>query len=518
MSVRNEPAGTTRSQPLPRGPIHLATPTAVAVVTVVAVAALVTTIMFGFLGQGSSPVPLSSTTPGPTATVAPTASLEPTLMPEPTSPPPTRATPVITPTPAPTPVASSSWVGIEWSDSFVPFPRRTASGHVIGDELVDTMIRDVVWWGGRYVAAGTIDRSIFGCGLIEGGCVDEPRAPAFFISEDARHWTVTQELPMTAEDPAHDPQALLAFDSRLFALSGDAVWSSSDGTAWTQIDSPTWQGLWQVTPQAFPRLIAAASGPSAIIAIGAEQVSGASVVARSTDGQAWTGVSLPNMPEVVVRDVVAHRDGFVIVGRAGQPDRMGSGGGDSEHPTMPGIAPGVGAPAAWVSLDGVTWTAASVEGTSVLGGGIEQVLAGTDGLFAVGISTPAPDSWESLALAHWWSSDGMTWHQGGAMELDLPADPALASDGTNMIVLGADPGRPDELAGWVSLNGRSWAPLAMTGSPDVRVHQWFPEPMNEPLHRVDAVWVVPDGVIVNGRNYYSGTDDDIFWFGTAIER
>jgi hypothetical protein len=196
---------------------------------------------------------------------------------------------------------------------------------------------------------------------------------------------------------------------------------------------------------------------------------------------------------------------------------MSSGGGDSEHPIMPVLAPGVGAPAAWVSPDGVTWTAASVEGTSVVGGGIEGVLAGADGFFAVGIATPTQSAEVGFAFTHWSSMDGMTWQQGTAVGLELPADPAVASDGTTMIVLGSDPALPDELAGWVSGNGRSWTRLAFTGSPDVSVRQWFPE-MNALLHRADVIWVVPDGVVVNGRNYYSGTDDDIFWFGTAVGR
>ena len=62
--------------------------------------------------------------------------------------------------------------------------------------------------------------------------------------------------------------------------------------------------------------------------------------------------------------------------------------------------------------------------------------------------------------------------------------------------LASDPAQwPGISEGWVSTDGATWTPMSQSRVVD---------------DMVEAMWVVPDGVI------YAGVQS--FWFGTAIER
>lgn len=445
-----------------------------AAVVVVAIAAF-GWVFFRAPIVGPNPTP----TPGPSPSApAPSVSPSPSVGPSPSE------SPSPSPSESPTSTASAAPAGptgLVWSDPVVPFPYQP---YVPSWPGTMTSIDDLMPWDGGYVGVGSISHG-FQC-----------EEAAFFRSSDGVHWAVTDRFSSGDQFiSVMCPDFVVPASGGLLALGQRRIWSSVDGSSWTEIDSPTWRALWTSD---LVELRAVAAGPAGVVAIGSDRDSGAAIVAHSTDGRVWERVTLPTQEQAIVRDVVSYPGGFVIGGRDGRPDGEAS-------PQHPAIVPGIGRPAAWVSSDGVTWAAASVDGTAVQGGLVDQILVGADGLFAIGIDAPA-DDYTGAPITGWASSDGTDWRPIGTLGEDMPPMALFASDGSRIVALGLRPmGADMEPTAWVSIDGTDWSALAVSGSgpsADVR-NVVLGEPRNDNPPDT-ALWVVRDGVIALGAGSADG--------------
>ena len=461
-----------------------------AAVLVVAVALTVVVPLLGaaltpspspLLSPPASVAPAPSTSPGPNPSPTPSASPAPSASPPPSVTP----APSITPGPSLGPVAA--WTGLSWSSDSAALPPE------------DSDIGVVVAWGGRYVGIGQHDTG-------------DAYAPAFFTSPDGLHWTLVQEVAgcgvvaTEAPDPCGGRlDRLVPVADALLAVTDQAgpscttdtepcgvptVWRTVDGTHWTQVHSPTWDAAWA----SGGRLLSIAAGAPGILAVGAD-ADDAPIALFTADARTWTAVSSPAFDRAVFRDVTASLDGFVIVGRSGDPDGWASG-----EPSAPW---GVGAPAAWLSADGLTWTAADVDGRSFAGAELSDVGAGADGLFALGTT---PDSVAGMApKAGWASADGRTWRMIGD-GYERPFGWRLASDGTHLVTMASGTTETGAWAVgyWASTDGETWTQLTST------------RPVEPPPSDVDGLpwysfWVAPDGIVQS----QGGAVLQAFSFGTA---
>jgi hypothetical protein len=212
-------------------------------------------------------------------------------------------------------------------------------------------------------------------------------------------------------------------------------------------------------------LIGIAAGPHGFVAIGSGGIGGPAVL-HSANGRFWGNVTSDVFKHAVFRGIAAYRGGFAIVGRVGEQD-TGSG----------GVArKGDGAPAAWWSPDGTSWTRAIVPGASGPGAELSWVLGGSSGLFAEG---PNLDK-GAVGAAGWRSSDGLRWSRIGQVTREIPYGTQQTADGERIFVLGPQlvngSYKENSLAAWASPDGRSWTsinlsgdagmiPSAMTGTP-----------------------------------------------------
>ncbi len=460
-------------------------PLAAAVVVVIAVAALGWTFL-----RAPIVLPASTPTPAPTpSTVVPSPSVSPS------------PSPSVSPSPSPSPSPTvtqppTGWTGLVWSSGVA---LAASDG---------TRIGPIAAWHGGFVAVGQTGVSETSSGR-----------GAFFTSTDAIHWTVVQEIDrppleewqLTSVVPVGD--RLLAIDT-LNSVDCPAdsscptpdwtpdLWTSSDGSHWALLDSPTWRAAWA---GGGPRWIVA--GDAGIIAVGYEAQTheflyrpppAAPLVFHSDDGVTWEQADLAlGFDHAVFRDAVAYAGGFVIVGRDGAPDVLTDVYDPADPPPL-----GVGRPAAWVSADGIHWTVAQVDGIEIAGGELSQVVAGADGLFAIGAgSASAGDATPS----GWASPDGRTWHVTGRLGTDLPyidrvppqnpGSTFLASNGSHMVVLDRAASDADTMAAWDSTDGQTWVRLAFTGSTDLPEIGIY-DPGDAQGTYVRSAAILPDRVVV----------------------
>jgi len=422
--------------------------------------------------------------PTPTSTIEPSnAAVEPSA----TGTPSPALTPTPSPTETPTPSASpAGWLGLEWSSGVLARVNETAFASVA----------DILPWSDGYVGVGSVNRTV--------GIGDD----AFFTSADGLHWTVTDHFAQGSAEERTGPQFLVHLGTGLLAVSDNDgfsppnLWRSGDGQTWMTLDSPSWREAWTNG-----NLLAVAGGPAGLVAVGSEGLSlmepGRAIIVRSTDGTTWTRLDLPSsFDHAVFGSLLGYDGGFVIVGRDGQPDAT------PEH----GGAPGVGKPAAWVSTDGLDWTAAQVEGKAVAGAELNAVAVGADGFFAEGRTDT------SRARSGWVSADGLTWRLVGKLGTDLPDATLVAGDGTRMVMFGRTSCTTTALAAWVSSDGAAWRRLAFSGSKAI------PDAVAGPICEANGVegWesggmslvsaiIVPQGLLVIG----SGGLPQEFWYATA---
>jgi hypothetical protein len=343
---------------------------------------------------------------------------------------------------------------------------------------------------------------------------------AFLTSPDGLNWTVTYQVDPVGE---RFPEHLVALGDSLFAFSpralddveivlpsggysGPLMWTSTDGTEWTLVDSPSWEEGWRGAGQhagALPAgwdptqyaietgLVDVASGPDGLVAIGNSFSNGGlgPILLHSVDGQTWSQVSLPaGSVSPLLNDVEPYHGGFVLVGA-----------------TDIGADPSTATPAAWFSGDGTNWSRATVNvdetlfpegGPEGIGYQITRVAAGADGLVGWwgqrGMTIGVPTS-----FGEWTSADGQTWQQRDADTYPPYYTGAVAGDGVRMVLLPntfhPDTGESSPIdTASVSTDGVTWSELALSA---------------EMSDLPEGFWVVPGGVI------YAGVQS--FWFGAA---
>jgi hypothetical protein len=291
------------------------------------------------------------------------------------------------------------------------------------------------------------------------------------------------------------------------------LWYSSDGVSWTQVDSPSWRSAWH-----FGSVWGVAAGPAGVVAIGGrgdriadspgDQLPAHQTVVHSVDGVNWQLIDLPAaFDHAIFRDLVAFSGGFVIFGRDGERDPV------SEVSPLP--PPGVGKPAAWFSSDGLTWSAAAVEGSAVAGGELRAIAAGASGLFAEGVDQSSNIA--SGTPQGWYSPDGRTWRLLG-QNWPPNASPwwTLTGDGTRMILFGVRSSTPADfsLGAWTSTDGISWTPIDFSGATTIPAGYCGAPAADETSHcwALVRAWVLGDGVIVLG----TGIVPQELWFATAV--
>jgi hypothetical protein len=289
---------------------------------------------------------------------------------------------------------------------------------------------DVAIWRDRYLAIGQ-------------ATVQSQYVGAAFTSADGLHWERTATLAMNPTRLVVTPTRVVAFGLRVDDPRGTRTsvlaWSSRDGRSW----------------QSEPGLTIADAGVSAatargetIVAIGSD-AGGASMMWRSVDAGGWQRV--PQSSTTVLRGVVSVVDGFLAVGRDGEPDQ-GSGG--------VGIR-GVGRPAAWWSADGLTWSPVQVEGTPTGGAQLSAVFPIANGYIALGSYATATGANPRSAML-WVSADARAWRLVG----EPPHWPgSLRSNGRQAIILGVSRASDGTVAtaAWVSEDGLQWSPLSFSG-------------------------------------------------------
>ncbi len=273
---------------------------------------------------------------------------------------------------------------------------------------------------------------------------------AAFVSTDGLRWERTTDGSTFSGIPGR----IVATATRLIAFGGRSenpealeAWASVDGRIWQRQDSLAMVGA---------GVVAIAGRDTTIVATGSDS-SGHTTMWRSMDAGAWSRVQSPS-GNAIVRSVAVVADGFIALGREGQPD-TGSGGVGAR---------GVGRPAAWWSGDGETWGAVHVDGVEAPGAELSRIFRVADGFVAIGSGTQA------VILAF-----------GG---------------------VGADP------EGWTSFDGREWASLKSTGDvTHIPVTQQF---LGMSGH-IDQIFVTPRGVLVIGQVVADQSSTPAAWFAEA---
>ena len=381
----------------------------------------------------------------PAATVA-----TPTLAPAIGSP---SLTPHPVGSPSTSPTRPGTWSELRWSQPMA-----------IPD---DAALLDIVSWHDGYVAVGDVSG-------VDG------HVGGVFVSADGVRWQRTFTFPT---NPSVVPTA-----TRLVAVvrrSGPP--ESVD--AWTSLDGRTWQRETALTLEA--SFVSLAARDRTIVAVGID-ANGKSAMWRSVDFAGWSQIQAP-ASRAIVRRVVAIRDGFLAIGRDGEPD-VASGG--------VGVR-GVGRPAAWWSGDGGAWSGVQVQGVEAVGAELDDVFHVADGYFAIGSdATAAP-----RAPLLWVSSDARDWRIVGP-----PAHWGRASaNGQQAVIFAAADFRTMELGAWASQDGRDWSLLSFSG--DVAEMPAFETTLGH-SSRVDGVFAESKGLIVIGqRNGHIEA-----WFAEAVAR
>ena len=368
--------------------------------------------------------------------------------------------PSLSPSPPTTALASreGTWTSLRWSaPSYLP-DRAT--------------FQDVVAWRGGYVAVG----QVAGADVYVG---------AAFVSTDGLRWERTTDGSTFSGIPGR----IVATAARLIAFGGRSenpealeAWSSVDGRIWQLQDSLAMVGA---------GVVAIAGRDRTIVATGNDS-GGHTTMWRSIDAGAWSRTQSPS-GNAIVRSVAVVADGFIALGREGQPD-TGSGGVGAR---------GVGRPAAWWSGDGQTWGAVHVDGVEAPGAELSGIFRVADGFVAIGSDNAASQRGAVL----WSSTDGRDWRLIGP-----PAHWGFASaNGTQAVILafggvGADP------EGWTSFDGREWASLKSTGDvTHIPVTQQF---LGMTGH-IDQIFVTPRGVLVIGQVIADQSSTPAAWFAEA---
>jgi hypothetical protein len=415
--------------------------------------------------------------PGPATAAASATPLAPSFSasavptPSPTrtsqaSPPPLSTGGFTTPTPAD---PAAAWTGIRWTKVAATDPlahvrsvTRWAGGFVATGDLVTTgtSARTKMWVSADGGTWELLRADVFGptsvvvgVGAIAGGVVA---------------LTVQSGTNLYADEASRSPSDLSSW-----TLEGPwQSWTSTDGRSWTAHPGPGFTVPRNMTGYAYPTLLAGAGdGPLALTLDNQP-------LAFTRDGIAWETASLDAFPGGPAgwkaASIVAFPPGFVAVG---------------DTPT---------GSVALASVVGRTWTSSALPAACPAG----DLTAGPAGLILAG-SEGDPHGPTEV----WCSSlDGRSWQRlSGYPPLGVAtvgscrgvcADGILLGNGERMVAYRGDP----DQAGWTSFDGRSWTPLALSGSRPTGLSELFGYPFGEIL--------TPIGLL------FLDTDDGSAWLGT----
>jgi len=352
------------------------------------------------------------------------------------------------------PPRAGSWTELRWSAPRL-IPESAA-------------LLDVVSWHDGYVAVADV-------------AGPDGHVGAVFTSADGVRWQRTASFSANPRIVATATR-LVAVVNRLGPPPSLEAWTSVDGRSWQRQERLALAGA---------TITKLAARDETIVAAGSD-ASGRAMVWSSADGAQWSQGLAP-APRAIVRSVAAVGDGFVALGRDGEPD-AGSGGIRE---------PGVGRPAAWRSADGGAWTAAQVQGVDAAGAELSEVFRVADGFFAIGSDATAPGQNPRTALI-WVSSDARDWRIVGPPEHWGRA----SANGRQAVVFSAADFGTVALGAWSSPDGRNWTPLSFGG--DVAHMPAFEMAVGQ-SSRVDQIFVVSRGVIVIGQQDGQPTA----WFAEA---
>ena len=363
------------------------------------------------LAQGSG-----APSAAPSAGASPSPSPRPTASPHPSPSPSPSPSPVVLPSPLP---VGAPWDGLVWGTPVA----ANLPWHQVPGQLIS--------WKGGYVGLGTVD----GAGEV-----------VVASSSDLAHWTV---LARGAQAPLQtgltgDAMENSAGFVKLLAVSGGLVaigaygscaascplaevWTSADGVTWKLNDSvPFGNSLSRV-----------AGGPSGIVALGSRGT-GKSMMWYSRTGESWRAVDLSASAfnHAGIADVGATPHGFVAVGGTNVVGNVS------------------GTPAAWWSADGLTWSRAQVNGSTIAlpFSYIDEVMS--YGVIAMRGNEGVP----------WISADGRSWKplpDSDMRSLMTYASTWADADRTVALVPSTGGGANEY---WATTDGMSWRQLKVNGT------------------------------------------------------
>jgi hypothetical protein len=255
-------------------------------------------------------------------------------------------------------------------------------------ELELASLDQVVLLNDQLYAFGMLSACPF---VIDDACNDIPEAGwTVWRSADGATWTRLAQSPLLKsallDGVIAGPGLLVAHGSTGDELTA-AVWLSSDGESWEET-----RDLAGMDP-----ISALTNGPNGLVAIGTQYVPSLEVTqalaAVSADGRSFQPAQLPTGLPFLFESVASTDAGYVAVGHAE----------DEEQSVMA---------AAMASADGLTWSAAP-ETPQFAGVRFEHVSAVPGGFVAIG-SIPQ-DTFGLQMGSTWYSSDGLTWTEVGAL-------------------------------------------------------------------------------------------------------
>jgi hypothetical protein len=235
------------------------------------------------------------------------------------------------------------------------------------------------------------------------------------------------------------------------------VWFSENGTAWQQVEDPSFDDAWMES--------VAAAGPG-LVAVGGESDADGNRAAVwvSEDGLNWEQVSDasfggPNQPWRGMQGVAAGGPGLVAIGHIND----GHIGGENLDAAV------------WVSEDGLAWDLIESDAFAGWGRwsdpfvpvGEPRIVAGGPGLVAIGDRPfTRSDGVGSTKGVIGVSEDGLVWELISDSDLTGPPDAwvdlrAITVGGPGLVAVGSyvpEPNQqePDISAVWLSTNGRDW--------------------------------------------------------------
>jgi hypothetical protein len=352
------------------------------------------------------------------------------------------------PTPSQQP-PSEDWALITWSLT----PTEPFGGP--GNQF----LTDVTAWHDGFVAVGH-------------ECCGAPRTGLVWSSPDGRSWERVPDCEHVFQAATLDFIEAAGDQLMVGGRFGEtaAIWLSDDGRDW-RLATPG-------DPFDGGHVEGMAWGTAGLIAYGWQADHG--VTWSSRDGISWEP------------DAATFRDS------------------GPNGPTIAGTAWGyvaTSAAGAWWSLDGRSWTRATVEDDARLG----RVVVGSGGLLAAGETGPLPANNATLGgptvmPEYWHSFDGRAWRRIPPSE-DEPAGPrdSLISDGSRIVAM-----RPTREL-WSSTDGRSWRQLTVAADPTVDLEV-------SSLTGFSRAAVGRHGIIGGDHAPVVGTEenaDAAVWFGAA---